>query len=80
VINSCGWHATGLNPTLPFAPPQVAGTEVLAYVNRVRDVVATDVDHDSMTLEQIEANPVRCPDPASAERMYQGEERLNPFA
>ncbi len=53
--------------------PQVAGTEILAYVNRVRDVEASGVDHDTMTLEQIEANPVRCPDPASAEAMYQGE-------
>lgn len=49
---------------------QVAGTEVLAYVNRVRDVEATGVDHDAMTLEQIESNPVRCPDPASANAMY----------
>ncbi|KAI7836349.1 hypothetical protein COHA_009771 [Chlorella ohadii] len=49
---------------------QVAGTEVLAYVNRVRDVEASGVDHESMTLEQIESNPVRCPDPASAEAMY----------
>lgn len=51
---------------------QVAGTEVLAYVNRVRDVEATGVDHDTMTLEQIESNPVRCPDPASADAMYKG--------
>lgn len=49
---------------------QVAGTEVLAYVNRVRDVEAAGVCHDSMTLEQVEANPVRCPDPESAEAMY----------
>ncbi|EFN51482.1 hypothetical protein CHLNCDRAFT_37425 [Chlorella variabilis] len=49
---------------------QVAGTEVLAYVNRVRDVEATGVDHETMTLEQIESNPVRCPDQASADLMY----------
>lgn len=46
---------------------------MLAYVNRVRDVEATGVDHDAMTLEQIESNPVRCPDPASADAMYKGE-------
>lgn len=51
---------------------EVAGTEVLAYVNRVRDEVAT-VDHATMTMEQIESNPVRCPDAESAERMYRGE-------
>eukprot|EP00887_Chlorella_sp_A99_P006798 scaffold2.g6798.t1 len=48
----------------------VAGTEVLAYVSRVRDVEASGVDHHTMTLADIEANPVRCPDPASAEAMY----------
>ncbi len=49
---------------------QVAGTEVLAYVNRVRDVEATGVDHETMTVDQIESNPVRCPDQASADLMY----------
>ncbi len=50
---------------------EVCGTEVLAYVNRVRDVEA-NVDHDTFTLEDIEANPVRCPDAAAADAMYQG--------
>ncbi|KAH7622174.1 hypothetical protein Ndes2526B_g02997 [Nannochloris sp. 'desiccata'] len=49
---------------------EVAGTEVLAYVNRVRDV-GCDVDHSTMTMAQIESNPVRCPDAAAAELMYQ---------
>lgn len=49
----------------------VAGTEVLAYVNRVRDVDSC-VDHGSLTMEQIESNPVRCPDQDAAEKMYQG--------
>ncbi|GAB4814709.1 hypothetical protein N2152v2_001755 [Parachlorella kessleri] len=48
----------------------VAGTEVLAYVSSVRDVEA-QVDHSTMTLEQIESNPVRCPDQEAAELMYQ---------
>ena len=52
---------------------QVVGTEVLAYVSRVREVEAGGVDHDSMTLAQIESNPVRCPDQASADLMYNGE-------
>lgn len=49
---------------------EVAGTEVLAYVNRVRDVEAANVDHDTMSMADIEANPVRCPDPESAQLMY----------
>lgn len=48
---------------------------MLAYVNRVRDVEATGVDHETMTLEQIESNPVRCPDQASADLMYKGDAR-----
>lgn len=39
-------------------------------MNRVRDVEAQNVDHATMTLADVEANPVRCPDPESAERMY----------
>jgi len=53
----------------------VAGTEVLAYVNRVRDVDSC-VDHGSLTMEQIESNPVRCPDQDAAEKMYQGRHGL----
>lgn len=49
----------------------IGGTEVLAYVNRVRDVVA-NVDHDTFTMEDIESNPVRCPDAEAADAMYQG--------
>ena len=59
-------------PAVPCLRPQVAGTEILAYVNRVREVEAANVDHATMTLEQIESNPVRCPDQASADLMYQG--------
>ncbi len=47
---------------------QVAGVEVLAWVGRVHDVEAK-VDASTVTLEQIEANPVRCPDAAAADRM-----------
>lgn len=49
---------------------EVAGTEVLAYVSRVRDVEVGPVDHEALSLQQIEANPVRCPDPVAAETMY----------
>ena len=48
---------------------EVAGTEVFAYVNRVRDV-ESNVDHSTLTMDAIESNPVRCPDQAAADLMY----------
>src|SRR5262245_15886835 len=45
------------------------GIRVLGYVKQVGDVVADIADPSRVTLEQVEANPVRCPDPAAAERM-----------
>ena len=44
------------------------GIEVLAWVRKVKDVEAK-IDPDAVTLEQIEDNIVRCPDPATAEQM-----------
>ncbi|KAK8662301.1 hypothetical protein V6N13_091885 [Hibiscus sabdariffa] len=50
---------------------QYSGTEVLAYVSQVHQVVLPDgsVDHDTVTLDQIESNIVRCPNPEYAEKM-----------
>ena len=45
-----------------------AGVEVIAWVKRVHTLDAV-VDPSAVTLEAVEANPVRCPDPATAERM-----------
>jgi chorismate synthase len=47
---------------------ETAGIEVLAWVSRVHQIDAK-VDRDAVTLEQVEANPVRCPDPEAAARM-----------
>jgi chorismate synthase len=44
------------------------GVEVLAWVRRVHEVEAK-VDPASVTLAQVEANPVRCPDPEAAAEM-----------
>ena len=44
------------------------GVEILAWVERVHDLRA-EVDPEKVTLEQVEANLVRCPDAAAAERM-----------
>lgn len=44
------------------------GVEVLAWVERVRDLTA-DVDPETVTLEQVESHIVRCPDLEAAARM-----------
>src|SRR5207253_5417802 len=44
------------------------GTEVVAYVKQIHKFYA-DVDPATVTQEQVEANIVRCPDPACAEKM-----------
>jgi len=45
-----------------------AGVEVLAWVSQVHAVDAK-VDPGSVSLAQVEANPVRCPDPEAAAEM-----------
>lgn len=47
---------------------QVAGVEIIAYCKRVKDLEA-QIDPNQVTLEQVESNIVRCPDPECAERM-----------
>src|SRR2546421_7821450 len=44
------------------------GFELMTYVSHVYDVIA-DIDPAAVTLEQVEANAVRCPDAAAAEKM-----------
>ena len=53
----------------------LAWMQILAYVSQVRDEIA-EVDNNTFTSEQVEANPVRCPDAASAERMYAGTAQI----
>jgi chorismate synthase len=45
------------------------GIRILGYVKQVGAVVAEIADPTAVTLEQVEANPVRCPDPAKADEM-----------
>src|SRR5947209_2245862 len=45
------------------------GVRILGYVKQVGPVVADVADPTAVTLEQVEATPVRCPDPAAAARM-----------
>ncbi|PON33870.1 Chorismate synthase [Parasponia andersonii] len=48
-----------------------SGTEVLAYVSQVHNLVLPVelVDHDTLRLDQIESNIARCPDPEYAQKM-----------
>jgi chorismate synthase len=48
--------------------------ELMTYVIHVYDVIA-EIDSGGVTLEQIEATPVRCPDPAAAARMIAAIEK-----
>ncbi len=45
------------------------GVRVLGYVKQVGDITADISDPAAVTLDQVEANPVRCPDAAAAEKM-----------
>jgi chorismate synthase len=45
------------------------GIRVIGYVKQVGDVIAEVPDPAAVTLEQVEATPVRCPVPDSATRM-----------
>jgi chorismate synthase len=50
------------------------GVEVLAYVTQVRKIVA-NVDREKVKLSDVESNIVRCPNPATAEKMIREIER-----
>ena len=52
------------------------GVRLLGYVVQVGDVVATIDDPAAVTLEAVESNPVRCPDPETAARMIELIERV----
>src|SRR5919204_1683233 len=45
------------------------GVRIVGYVKQVGSVVASVPDPTQVTLEHVEATPVRCPDAAAAERM-----------
>jgi chorismate synthase len=51
------------------------GVEVLAYVKQVQSIQAK-VDFNRVALKQVEANIVRCPDPAAAVQMIRLIERM----
>ena len=54
---------------------QVVGVEIVGYVKRIKDLEGV-VDPDTVTLEQVESNIVRCPDSECAERMIERIEQI----
>src|SRR5438270_6521582 len=44
------------------------GMRCLGYVKQIGDVMADIPDPSAVTLDQVESNPVRCPEPTVAER------------
>ena len=49
---------------------QVAGVEIIGYVKRIKDIEA-EVNPNTVTLEQVESNIVRCPNAECAETMIE---------
>ncbi len=49
---------------------EAAGVEVLAWVSRVHQIEAK-VDSGNVSLDQVESNDVRCPDPEAAAEMIE---------
>jgi len=47
------------------------GIRVIGYVTRIGSVTADITDPTSVTLDQVESTPVRCPDPTAAARMIE---------
>jgi chorismate synthase len=49
---------------------QVAGVEIIGYVKRIKDIEGV-IDSNTVTLEQVESNIVRCPDLECGDRMIE---------
>lgn len=54
---------------------QVAGVEIVGYVKRIKDLEAV-IDPNTVTLDQVESNIVRCPDTECAEKMIEHIEQI----
>ena len=47
------------------------GIRIVGYVKQIGTVSAEIAEPSAVTLDQVEANPVRCPDPAAAQKMIE---------
>ena len=54
---------------------ETAGVEIVAYVKRIKDLEG-GVDPETVTLDQVESNIVRCPDANCADRMIELIEQM----
>ncbi|HAA31167.1 MAG TPA: chorismate synthase [Cyanobacteria bacterium UBA8553] len=54
---------------------QVAGVEIVGYVKRIKDLEGV-IDPNTVTLEQVESNIVRCPDPECAQQSIERIEQI----
>lgn len=54
---------------------QRAGVEIIGYVKRIKDLEGV-IDPDTVTLEQVESNIVRCPDSDCSDRMIELIEQI----
>jgi chorismate synthase len=54
---------------------QIAGVEIIGYVKRIKDLEGV-VDPNTVTLEQVESNIVRCPDSDCSDRMIELIEQI----
>jgi chorismate synthase len=54
---------------------QFAGVEIIGYVKRIQDIEAI-IDPNSVTLDQVESNIVRCPDGDCADKMIERIEQV----
>ena len=52
------------------------GVRIVGYVRQVGELIARIEDPAAVTLDQVEANAVRCPDPDAAQRMIELIERM----
>jgi len=55
---------------------KAGGTEVLAWVKRIHTIEARGIDPTAVSLEQVEANIVRCPDAPVAAQMIERIEAI----
>jgi chorismate synthase len=54
---------------------QYSGVEIVGYVKRIKNLEAV-VDPETVTIEQVESNIVRCPDAECADRMIELVEQI----
>jgi len=50
---------------------QMAGVEIIAYVKRIKDLAALEINPEIVTTAEVESNIVRCPDSEVAEKMIE---------